>query len=166
MEAALPTYSRLREPYFTGHESPLPDYSLYCEHCQGPLAGASGQRCPQCNHPFDIEKWKSRRPWFEATAALRRDIPLAVTIALLDECYVPYFVEQSRDPFGSSVTRLLVRREFFFDLLWILSQARLETKDQTRVEPRSAWICPSCAEKNPAHFELCWQCQRERNQAT
>jgi hypothetical protein len=24
------------------------------------------------------------------------------------------------------------------------------------------WACPSCSEKNPANFELCWKCQAPR----
>jgi hypothetical protein len=24
------------------------------------------------------------------------------------------------------------------------------------------WVCPSCSEKNPANFELCWKCSSPR----
>jgi len=37
-------------------------------------------------------------------------------------------------------------------------------KEQRPDSPANAadWICPSCSEKNPANFEICWKCQTPR----
>jgi hypothetical protein len=35
-------------------------------------------------------------------------------------------------------------------------------EQRTPVALGADWICPSCLEKNPANFELCWNCNSAR----
>ncbi len=166
MNEVIQTYTKLREPVFTGAELPLPDFSLHCKKCKAPLADASSFHCPQCSRPFAPKRWQPRRTWFKVSPRMRQDIPQEVIAALLEENYVPYILDQSRDPFGFSTTRLLVAKEFFFDLLWILTQTRSKVQSEIKVEEPTTWHCESCQEQNPGHFELCWQCQHSRDMET
>ena len=51
--------------------------------------------------------------------------------------------------------------------VWIVSQADSEqarsiVDAQERPSPtRPDQFCPACAEPNPGHFQLCWQCGHE-----
>ena len=38
-----------------------------------------------------------------------------------------------------------------------------EIKTPEHAGNKSAWICPECGEENAASFDLCWNCQTERN---
>jgi hypothetical protein len=39
---------------------------------------------------------------------------------------------------------------------------RILTEQRTPQASGADWICPSCSEKNPANFELCWNCNSAR----
>jgi DNA-directed RNA polymerase subunit RPC12/RpoP len=60
-----------REPTFTGHERPVPDFGLCCRNCESPLAGATGVTCPTCNEPVPINFdvcWNCNTPLLEDPA--------------------------------------------------------------------------------------------------
>ncbi len=51
--------------------------------------------------------------------------------------------------------------------LWVLRDRDYEratlTLERAREEPaEDDWHCNACDNKNPASFEICWQCARER----
>jgi len=167
MEEVVKPWHRLREPRFTGHELPLPDFGLRCRACGQPLAGASARRCPACGAPFDPEAIRPRRHWFLVDQELCGEVPLAGLEALLAAERVPYTRAHGKllseiygvtQPIGS---RLLVPREFFFELLWLIRRASAEIA-RVRQEPPQEWVCPGCGEAVPGHFELCWNCQSRR----
>jgi hypothetical protein len=56
---------------------------------------------------------------------------------------------------------LLVPREFFFDVLWLIRQATQDIQ-RVREQPDADWTCPSCGENVPAHFDVCWKCETAR----
>ena len=77
MAEVVKPWHRLREPRFTGHERPLPDFGLLCQACRHPLAGAERYECPDCGVPFDVEVMRPRRTWFIVDQSLCGDVSLA-----------------------------------------------------------------------------------------
>jgi predicted RNA-binding Zn-ribbon protein involved in translation (DUF1610 family) len=159
IEELIGPWTRLRDPRFTGHELPLPDFGLLCRACQRPLAGATDFTCPACGAAFDPETWRPRRTWFILDAELCGPLPVPGVQALLAAESVPHFpmLEMTvGEIYGGQsimVNRLRVASEFYFEVRWLLAQARQEL---------GAWRCARCGEDNPAHFELCWNCQAPR----
>lgn len=151
-----------REPTFTGHERPLPDFGLYCGNCDDPLAGAAADACPGCGKPFDLVDYTGNRGW----VAIGRFVPReAMTNArtVLYGAQIPYLIDNARLNavysgrasflFGAA---LRVPREFFFDALYTLMQSCEPPGDYAG----SPWTCPACDEDVPAGFEVCWNCGR------
>lgn len=163
MEKIVQTWTRLRPPFFTGRELPVPDFGLHCRHCDAALTGAPTHRCPQCSLPFDLPALAPRDAWFKLDVDWSGNLPLAPLAAtLLDEA-VPHVLE-SNDAFSSvygtshpGSARIRVRAEYFFDTLWLIARerARLRALIQKGV---SRARCKACGASNPPNFELCWKC--------
>jgi len=52
--------------------------------------------------------------------------------------------------------------------VWVVDDKDLEkalaiVNSSQEVIKKSDWLCDNCSEKNPASFELCWNCQSEMN---
>ncbi len=171
MQDVVRTWTRLREPYYTGRESPLPDFGLRCPQCDRTLTGAIGQRCPHCGATFDITRFRPPDRWFVIDEALAGPLPLATVEALLANHYVPFVRLDDRRAvelyLGSRAigSRLRVPSEFYFDVLWLLRQTQDQIR-RVRAEPSPAWRCPSCGQSVPGHFEQCWNCQQPRRERT
>jgi predicted amidophosphoribosyltransferase len=154
-------WTRLRSPTFTGSELPLPDFGLHCARCDQPLAGAMTRTCPHCAAPFDPRAWLPREAWFLVTEELCHPIPSPAVQALLAAELIPYIPVGERsvtEIYGvqNAVTaRVRVPREFYFDVRWHLRRA---AEDARRCRTARAWRCPACGERNPANFEVCWNC--------
>ena len=169
MAEIVKPWHRLRDPRFTGRELPFPDFGLRCRRCERPLAGAPRRQCPHCDTPFNPEQLLiSRGDWFIIDKHLCGEVPLAGLEALLAAELVPHqraagtlLVEiyGGTDIVGS---RLLVPREFYFEVLWLIRRTATEMV-HTRREPGTDWTCPNCGEAVPGHFDVCWQCETGRD---
>lgn len=168
IETLIHSWTRLREPRFTGRELPLPDFGLTCPDCEQPLTGASEHRCPACRREFDPAWWQPASNWFILDREICGPLPMPGVQALLAAEGVPYIPvgEQTLSEIwgGQSimVARLRIPGEFFFEVLWLVRQA-LEDLHATRAAGSGAdWQCPACGEQNPGNFSLCWNCERPR----
>jgi len=168
MERIVRTWTRLREPWFSGRELPVPDFGLSCLRCGADLVGAKRQACPACGEPFDLAARQPRDAWFLVDESVARDVPLPALESLLASEYVPYFRERGkllREIYmGPSVlaARLRVPREFYFDVLYLVRRASLEMQRVRHARHAPGWRCRRCGESVPAHFEVCWNCQSPR----
>ncbi len=159
------SWTRVRDPRFTGQESPLPDFGLPCPACGQPLVGARERTCPHCAAVFDPEAWRSPRAWFLVDAALCRALPIPGVQALLAAEGVPYFPVMEMtigEIYGGQsimVTRLRVPSEFYFEVRWLLQRARQEMEAVRTAGEQAQWRCLRCGEENPSHFEVCWNCE-------
>jgi hypothetical protein len=162
------SWHRLREPRFNGHELPLPDFGLRCRACDQPLAGAPARQCPHCGVAFDPEDYLPHRTWFLVDQPMCGELPLAGLESLLAAEHVPFTRARGKlvaEIYGVTQiigARLLVPREFFFELKWLIRRAT-EDLERVRSEPGEEWICPSCGESVPHHFDVCWNCETPRN---
>ncbi len=160
-------WNRLRPPRFTGAERPLPDYGLHCGTCARPLAGAPGNDCPACHAPFDLEALRPLQEWFVLDGTMCQPLPVPGVQGLLLAEYVPHYPVGERSAtelytgHGSLYDRLRVAREFYFEVLWLIERTRREL-EEARSNPRPAWHCGACGERNPGNFELCWNCEAAR----
>jgi predicted amidophosphoribosyltransferase len=158
-------WTRLRPPRFTGSELPLPDFGSACTQCHGPLTGAVRWACPHCGAAFDPETWRPASEWFIVDNALAGGVPIPLVQTLLASEYVPHAPADEKTAFeifgGQSITitRLRVPREFYFEVLWLLRQARLDIAAARAAARRVQWRCRRCGARNPGHFEVCWNCQ-------
>ena len=168
MADVVKPWHRLREPRFTGHELPLPDFGLLCQACGRALVGARGRECPDCGVGFDPETVRPRQAWFVVDQFLCGEVSLAGLEPLLITERVPHMravgklLEEIcgiRQVVGS---RLLVPNEFYFEFLWLLRKTAKEV-EQVRQEPGAPWTCPNCGEEVPGHFSVCWNCETERS---
>ncbi len=164
-------WTRLRDPRFTGNELPLPDFGLLCPGCGEPLAGAKEHACPSCGQPFDPQAWRPQRQWFLLDKPFYTPLPLLGVMSLLASEYVPYVPNHERSlaemVLGQHVlmSALTVPSEFYFDIFWLLRQAREESEAARAGAGRGRWRCVQCGEQNPWNFELCWNCQESRDSA-
>jgi predicted amidophosphoribosyltransferase len=165
VEELVRCWTRLRAPRFTGHESPLPDLGLRCPTCGEPLAGAVGSACGHCGAGFQIEGWQPRGAWFIVDSELCGRLPIPGVQALLAGEGVPYFPMTEMtvgDIYGGRsmmVARLRVPSEFYFEVRWLLENARRDV-EAARAGEQKQWRCAHCGEVNPGHFEVCWNCER------
>jgi len=153
-----------REPAFTGHERPVPDFGLCCRNCESPLAGATGVTCLHCFEPFDLMSFIPPGDLVN----IGRLIPLPIgsmTRNILYQEGIPYVVGDAGldqiyaavSPFASR--RLFVPREFFFDALHALVAA---AKQAAFPAAGPDWTCPTCHEPVPINFDVCWNCNTPR----
>lgn len=172
MEQLIQPWTRIRPPHFTGDELPMPDFGLHCFDCGAALAGAVTHNCPACGVPFDPEAWRPTRPWFVLDRGLLDDVPVTSIQALLATEHVPYLPLNDRTlteiVWGHSPIndRLNVASEFFFEVRYMIQQAKQQLLERRAAANDGAeWMCPVCAESNPAHFEICWNCGTPRGAA-
>jgi predicted amidophosphoribosyltransferase len=167
MGEIVKTWHRLRDPRFTGHELPQPDFGLLCDACHQPLAGTTTFQCPSCGVAFDPEAIRPRRKWFLVDQIMCSDVALASLEALLGTEHVPYMHASGKllaEIFGFRRivgSPLLAPREFYFEVLWLIRQAAQELQ-HVRQQPGERWTCANCGEKVPNHFDVCWNCETAR----
>lgn len=152
-----------REPFYTGHERPLPDFGFYCAACREPLAGAQDESCPHCGEPFDVHAMKVVGGWVNL-APLMEEFPDRIRASAESVLYhagVPFLVDNAGltralgYDLGLGRRGLRVPAEFVFDALAALAQANSELIS----EQAQAWMCPACGEEVPGGFEICWSCE-------
>jgi hypothetical protein len=171
VQALTRPWTRLRDPRFTGHELPLPDFGLTCAACGGPLAGATQRSCALCQAPFDPESYRPREPWFVLDGSLCRGVPVSMVQMLLTSEQLPHLPVGEMtigEIYGGQtmmVQRLRVPREFFFEVLWLIREAQRDIAAVRARGPQQEWHCGHCGAGNPGHFEVCWNCQRPKSSA-
>lgn len=164
MAEVVRTWTRLRGPRFTGGERPLPDFGLACRACEADLADACDNRCPKCGEPFDLRAMQPRKAWFLIDEGLAGPLDLTTLAAVLEQEQVPLVPVSGRSTtdliMGTRAigTRLLAPREFYFEVLWI-ARDRKKRLSAIRAAALTEWICRTCHEPNPGHFEICWNCE-------
>jgi hypothetical protein len=83
--------------------------------------------------------------------------------SVLDEAGISSFI---RNENASSIG--LVGPMFFpalciiEDLDYDIAIRVLKSRQYTETSVVADWTCPSCSEKNPANFEICWNCNTPR----
>lgn len=162
MEHLVHSWTRLREPSYTGTELPFPDFGLQCPACDSPLAGATSRCCPACGRAFDPASWLPARDEFLIEPSGQGELKHHFTELLLGEAYIPYIRRERKtaatiygiDP--NSRVCYEVPRDFYFDWLALVQRER------TKGAPGPEWQCGHCGESNPGSFEVCWQCRRGR----
>ncbi|MBI5864783.1 MAG: hypothetical protein HZB38_09790 [Planctomycetes bacterium] len=164
MDELVRSWIRVRPPRFNGQERPLPNFGLRCRGCAHPLAGATTNACPKCGRGFSLDELRPRRGWFQIDSAAVRPLDMTTLAVVLEQQRVPFI------PTGSMAAadlflgtraigaNLLVATEFYFELLWIVEDCR-KRLEAIRSSVRGEWLCPTCGETNPGHFELCWNCE-------
>ena len=158
MGSIVPSWARLRDPRYTGAELPFPDLGLECEHCGTPLAGAAERACPACSQPFDPRAMLPVEAWFAVEPDLRKPLPMALVESILLAEDVPHLVREGLSAFGAAYRTLLVPREFYFELLWLIQDARRRIEAERQAPSGRSWCCRNCGAENPAGFERCWNC--------
>jgi rubrerythrin len=148
-----------RDPTFTGHERPLPEFGLVCAECDQALTGADGDTCPACGHPFDLAGLVGDEEWVDVADFVPGHVRgLAKTILYGTE--IPYLMDDAKlSQLYSGKTQFLARalrvpREFLFDALYALASAG----EPPAAHAQDEWVCPACNELVPAGFEVCWNC--------
>ncbi len=164
MNRIVQTWTRLRDPQFTGQELPLPDFGLECQSCGQRLAGAKQQVCPACDHPFSTDSHRPAENWFVVDPAMHEPLPIPLVESIMIAEYVPFYARERRGAFGASGCDLLVPSEFLFDLRYLITDARRRIERGQSSPIDDAWTCPRCQEHNPCDFQVCWSCQAERDQ--
>lgn len=158
-------WTRLRDPRFTGHERPLPDFGLTCPRCHAELAGATQSACPHCGHPFDIEATRPAAGWFVLDREMCGELPIPGVQARLLADGVPHIpvgertVNEIYGGHSMMIGRLRVPREFFFEVLWLVQHMRAEFAQARATNETQHWFCDTCGEENPGTFEVCWNCE-------
>lgn len=161
------TWTRLREPRFTGAELPVPDFGLACPECGEPAAGWGSRSCPACGRVVRVADWLPSGKWFLIDQHMAGKVPLAAIEAVLGAELVPYM--HVRDTPTREImmgpraigARLRVPCEFFFDTCWLIQQVTAESA-RVRADRPADWVCEACGERVPGHFDLCWNCQQAR----
>jgi hypothetical protein len=162
------TWTRLRGPRFTGNELPMPDFGLSCSACNAPLAGAHEHKCPRCDTPFTPEAMRPAREWFLLDHEDCGTLMMPSIVAMLAHERIPYAEvgeNALRQIYGMSnltASRIRIPSEFYFEVRWLLQEAKSRVADVRRAENAGEsvpWICPQCDAENPAHFEVCWKCE-------
>ena len=162
------SWTRLREPRFTGQELPVPDFGLTCGTCGEPLTGAESCACPHCHAGFDLAAQQPPTPWFVLDRDLCGDVPiptLQVLLAAEDLPHVPVKEKTLSEIYmgqSMTITRLRVPTEFFFETLWLIRHAQVEMEAARTLGRAQRWPCGQCGEENPGNFELCWNCGEAR----
>jgi hypothetical protein len=162
MAAIVPSWTRLRDPRYTGAELPFPDFGMACDACDAALAGASERACPVCGSAFDAEAARPSKTWFVVEPLLHEPLPIALVESILATEDVPHIVREGLSAFGTSYRNLLVPSEFYFECLWLIQDARLRIEAEHQKPSSDAWLCRGCGEENPAGFARCWHCSAER----
>jgi len=156
---------------FDPNQLPMPDLGLACRECGYPLAHVAEHRCPECGWAFGMDDLvpPGEFPPLFADGQPVRGTPQVTQ--LLRAYHVPFIpqVDPSVGVFGLVRTSrqvgdpLLVPRERYLEAVDLLRrQQQGEPMPPTPAAPDRTveWTCPGCGEENPAHFELCWNCER------
>ena len=154
---------------------PLRDFGLRCRDCGYPLANLTRHQCPECGLTFTLDEYipEGAMPLLIADGEHVR--ATAGTVERLRRYHIP-FVEQVsrvRSAFAGidrALSRhtgepIMVPRDHYFEAIDLLRRQKLG-EPMPDPPPSEAsgpdWTCPHCHEANPAHFELCWNCENQR----
>jgi len=164
MEKIVRPWVRLRPPRVTGAERPLLDYGLVCGTCRRPLAGATVDECPHCTAPFVLTAPPGRYGWISIADDAAPLKVMHLQAILIDE-QVPVLPLEFRSAapvdFFRHSQSILIPREYWFEVRWLIMQAAQELARERSV-PGVEWSCSKCGEDVPASFDVCWNCETPR----
>ena len=164
MDQIVPSWCHVREPWYAGGELPLPDFGLTCSECGTDLAGASRHACPTCGLEFDPVLLAPPTKWFEVDRLSSAGLPQHVVVDLLAEAFIPYVLTDEHGVFeiigGPVPQRLRVAGEFYFDLLFLVTQENRRLAQRRSDAQSHTWTCVHCGEESPDSFEVCWRCRQ------
>jgi hypothetical protein len=158
---------------FDYHVLPIPDFGLRCRTCGYPLAGLPRHLCPECGKTILLEEFIPPGDY----PVLIVDGKIVKATEAIDELLrryeIPALYEQTRmevmlGPIehGRGLGKLCVPRDRYFETIDLLRRAALgeamPPEPGRAGDPETEWSCNGCGEANPASFDLCWNCQRER----
>lgn len=165
--ALVKTWTRVRDPRFTGEELPFPDFGLICRRCRTHLAGATHHACARCGAPFTPTDWHPSGTWFQVEAWMHAGVSMPLVELTLEQESIPFLAMDSRG-FAevylgqrSLGARVIVASEFFFDMLHAVRSVGIELA-RAALAPQVDWPCPKCGEIVPSTFAVCWNCQTAR----
>jgi hypothetical protein len=83
--------------------------------------------------------------------------------SMLDEAGISCFIR------NESANSIGLVGAMFFPALCVIEDADydeslriLKSRQVPQASDAADWTCPSCSEKNPGNFELCWKCNAAR----
>jgi hypothetical protein len=83
--------------------------------------------------------------------------------SVLDEAGISSFIR------NENATSIGLAGAMFFPALCVTNDAdydeairTLKSRQFQSAPPAADWTCPTCLEKNPGNFELCWNCNAPR----
>ncbi len=158
------TWTRLRDPLFTGHELPIPEYGMLCSACGCTLDNSPTLACRGCGRDVSDQLTPPKTPWFRVHSSICRRFTIPQVGMLLEAELIPFLLSDERSVIeihagGAAIGgRLSVPSEFYFDLLWLLERERRKNEAAPARGAHAAWDCQACGEHNPANFDICWNC--------
>lgn len=158
------SWTRLREPWFTGDERPVPQWDLRCRKCDIVLDGHDGEACNACGEPLTRSLVRPPRQWFLIDRHLCGPLNVPEVVRLLQTELIPHFRSDERTLAeiavgGDSVDgRYRAASEFYYDVRYLIAEESKHVGEVRRLARETTWHCSQCGEDNPGNFELCWNC--------
>ncbi len=152
MDAIVNPYMPLRPPEIAPTTRPVPEMGLTCYECDASLTGATADRCPECDEPFDLEEYIPDGPW-PVLDVVCNDLEKHLIREQLRGDGIPCPpVDGHEEPAAALRSpSLTVRRDYYFDALRVIFKNGEKSS--------TPWTCPSCGQSVPGNFEICWRCQ-------
>lgn len=151
----------------------VPDFGLKCPSCSYLLAGLPRLVCPECGRAFTMEEFIPRGEFPQVFMDGRAIIADEDVRALMHRYHIPFMEKSgltesimlSVGAKAKSPGQLCVPRESYFEVFDLLRRVRLNLELPPPPETADAaveWTCSGCSESNPGNFDMCWNCERER----
>jgi ribosomal protein L37E len=153
-------WNRIRDPWFTGEELPIPEWGLQCRECGTSLCGITTYVCSHCGAAVPLPaKLRPHSEWFAVTPEQGGSLSKELAEMVLLEHDIPHRRVSSSQLYGELHTQwyITAASEFYFDVLFVLTreQQRIEA---SRADAERKLNCQSCEAENPGNFLTCWQC--------
>ena len=164
MPALVKTWTRLREPRWTGRELPIPDYGLTCSGCDDDLEGWESFACRGCGRVVSLEKFRPTATWFAIEPAMTGALLLPLIEGLLADQLIPFLTRDDKSLadifFGGRTigTKVLVASEFYFEFRCLMRREQRRVEAGRKIIGSERWRCPKCGSRVPGNFEVCWKC--------
>ncbi len=140
---------------------------MFCFRCDYPLDRLPTNCCPECGLEFDIEDPESFRVRLTDPVIVQRVRNFMEAHFLAEVLAREGILSETSQPLpgfsGVTAGSIRVAPEDAD-----LARAILQKTEMPRLEEGvgEAWRCPNCGEEVDGHFDVCWQCQGERDQGT
>ncbi|MCG8403991.1 MAG: hypothetical protein MI923_02215 [Phycisphaerales bacterium] len=155
---------------FDPNELPVPDLGLRCLGCRYRLVGLSEHRCPECGSTFTMDDYIPPGDFPVVIFDGHETRLTPEVIDLMSRARIP-FMEKRSDlesvlNLSRAPGRLAVPRSSYFHAISVLRGYALNHELPPMQDEPPDWVCKSCGESNPGHFEVCWSCSEASSKAT